>query len=628
MKKITQRKTLPVDASLDHLRKQAKRKVKHNPTLKLAAAQHEVAREYGFRNWAEMGREVKAMAGGAGPKAELNAAILSGDLAGATGLLERWPKMLDVDLWPVAMYQAASPAMTRLLLERGLDPNRSSSPRKPLHFAVAQGWPDIVNELLGRGADPNIRDGEDFTPLDLYGGLAGGTPQAAGQIQGILRQAGAEVSVWTAIRIGDTELALALLVENPDLINAHSPDLGFLPLHVAARMANDTVVRWLLDHGADVNALNPAGNTALWFVCQSGAAEVARLEAAQMLISAGADINRRCENGSTALSFAAWRGPAEMVELLLRHGARNWVVDNEGKLPVDYASGSNVSRDKEAILALFRGPRIQSEVFREAVAAITVGDGQKLRGILKEHTGLVRERAEEDGGYAGSYFYRPYLLEFVPENPVRSGALPPNICEIAKVIIDAGAPPEAVTKTLVLAASGSVARECGVQTELIELLVANGGDSTAGLDGAIGEGEWSAAKTLVRLGARIGLKAAAGLGELKALKKLMSASPGLEAKAEAANAAIRGGHIECVRLLLDARLPADSLIPQHPNSPTLLHQAAWFGQLPIAELLLARGADAGAKDSQYDGTPANWAHHAGHAELSEWLREKERPGPH
>lgn len=50
MKKITQRKTLPVDASLDHLRKQAKRKVKHNPTLKLAAAQHEVAREYGFRN--------------------------------------------------------------------------------------------------------------------------------------------------------------------------------------------------------------------------------------------------------------------------------------------------------------------------------------------------------------------------------------------------------------------------------------------------------------------------------------------------------------------------------------------------------------------------------------------------
>jgi hypothetical protein len=314
-----------------------------------------------------------------------------------------------------------------------------------------------------------------------------------------------------------------------------------------------------------------------------------------------------------------------MVELLLKHGARNWIVDNEGGLPVDYARRSNVSRDKGAIVGLFREPRIQSEVFREAVAAMTLGDIQKLRGILAEHPGLVHERAEEDGGFAGPYFRHPYLLEFVPENPIRSGTLPANICEIASVIIEAGAPLEAVTKTLVLAASGSVCRECGVQTELIELLVAHGADSTAGLNGAIGEGEWGAAKVLVRLGAQVGLKAAAGLGEAKLLKRLLTASPGLEEMAEAANSAIRGGHLACVKLLLDAGLPASGLIPHHPYSPTLLHQAAWFGEAQIAALLLERGADATARDSQFEGTPTNWARHAGHAELAEWLRAKEPP---
>lgn len=353
MKKLSQRKLLPVNASLDHLRKQAKRKAKGNPSLKLAAAQHQVAKEYGFRNWADLTREVNAIAGRAGSRAELILAIQNGDVSEAARHLAQWPKLLDVDLWPVAMFQAASPSMTRFLLAQGLDPNRSSSPRKPLHFAIAQGWPDIVDELLRHGADPNIRDGEGFTPLDLYGGLVGGTPEAVRQIQEILRHAGAEVNVWTAIRIGDTGRALALLAENPQLINEKSPDLGFLPLQVASRMANIAVVRWLLDHGADANSVNPMDNTALWFVCQSGAEDPARLNMAQMLISAGADINRICENGSTALCYAAWRGPAAMVELLLKHGARHWIGDNEGKLPIDYARKSNVSQNKEAIISLF-----------------------------------------------------------------------------------------------------------------------------------------------------------------------------------------------------------------------------------------------------------------------------------
>jgi CubicO group peptidase (beta-lactamase class C family) len=52
------RKELPSHPNLEHLQKQAKDRVKENPSLQLAAAQHQVAQEYGFKNWAELARTV------------------------------------------------------------------------------------------------------------------------------------------------------------------------------------------------------------------------------------------------------------------------------------------------------------------------------------------------------------------------------------------------------------------------------------------------------------------------------------------------------------------------------------------------------------------------------------------
>lgn len=45
--------------NLEHLRKQAKRLVKATPGLQLAAAQHQLAREHGSKNWAELMRKVE-----------------------------------------------------------------------------------------------------------------------------------------------------------------------------------------------------------------------------------------------------------------------------------------------------------------------------------------------------------------------------------------------------------------------------------------------------------------------------------------------------------------------------------------------------------------------------------------
>ena len=52
---------LPINPSLEHLQKQAKDRVKENPSLQLAAAQHQIAQEYGFKNWAELAQAVKEL---------------------------------------------------------------------------------------------------------------------------------------------------------------------------------------------------------------------------------------------------------------------------------------------------------------------------------------------------------------------------------------------------------------------------------------------------------------------------------------------------------------------------------------------------------------------------------------
>lgn len=558
---------------------------------------------------------------GADRKTQLKEAIRHEQAEEAVRLLNTYPDLLDIDLWPVAIFQAKSLAMTQLLLDRGLDPNRCSAPRKPLHLAATRKLPKVVEILLEGGADPNITDGEGFMPLDLYGGLIPGPRDEEDQkIIAQLLAAGAKPNLWTWIRLGETEHVLRLLKEAPSLIHAKSPDLQFLPLHVAARMANVPVVRYLIEHGADVNA---GENTALWFAAQSGAEPaVDRIEIMKLLLNAGADVNRRCEEGSTALHYAAWRGPVEAVELLLSREARNWIEDHSGKLPRDYATGSNVSPDKEAIIRLFSTPRIDDPNFQAAVDAMSAGDLPEVQVLLRKHPYLSKAQAEEEGWYAGPYFKHPYLLEFVAENPIRTRKLPPNIHEIAQFIIDTGVNPEALDKTIGLVASGCVPRECGVQTLLLELLVKNGALPSKGLEAALMHGEKEASETLIRLGAVPDFFSSACLGLIEKIERALAReSLSRKEKEQALHGAIRYGQLAVVRLLLEWGINLQDEILDYG---TPLHYAALFGQKEIAAWMVAEGADVRKKDTQWQGTPAGWAHHNGKPEIARWLGQLEK----
>ena len=88
----------------------------------------------------------------------------------------------------------------------------------------------------------------------------------------------------------------------------------------------------LLDRGADVNAKNGVGNTALM-----NAAYYDRPEFVRVLISGGADINAVNQIGYTALMNAASTGRTEIVGELLIAGADVNVETNDGWTALRFA---------------------------------------------------------------------------------------------------------------------------------------------------------------------------------------------------------------------------------------------------------------------------------------------------
>src|SRR6266700_3711863 len=91
--------------------------------------------------------------------------------------------------------------------------------------------------------------------------------------------------------------------------------------------------------------------------------------------------------------------------------------------------------------------RIEDATFRRGVDLLDDGDIDGLRAHLKRHPKLTRQRVVFEGG---NYFHNPTLLEFVVENPIRHGKLPPNIVAVTKVILEAGMEQPALNETLLL----------------------------------------------------------------------------------------------------------------------------------------------------------------------------------
>ena len=82
-------------------------------------------------------------------------------------------------------------------------------------------------------------------------------------------------------------------------VNARNPQFGEPMLSTAALMGHTKIITFLLEKGADINARNRDGNTAL-----HSAAFLGRAEAVELLLEHGVDVNVRNNQGGSAIDSA------------------------------------------------------------------------------------------------------------------------------------------------------------------------------------------------------------------------------------------------------------------------------------------------------------------------------------
>jgi hypothetical protein len=152
---VAPRRQLPERPSLEQLRKQARERLHAlraaDPSVNLAAAQHALAREYGFESWPKLVHHVESMQA-------VNRMLQPAGLKSDHKLM--WSPGRGTDVW--ALIQACASGdlkAVRALIAK--DPSLARSHydyRKPLYFAVRENRVDVVRFLLEH----------DCNPLDLW----------------------------------------------------------------------------------------------------------------------------------------------------------------------------------------------------------------------------------------------------------------------------------------------------------------------------------------------------------------------------------------------------------------------------------------------------------------------------
>jgi ankyrin repeat protein len=269
--------------------------------------------------------------------------------------------------------------------------------------------------------------------------------------------------------------------------------------------------------------------------------------------------------------------------------------------------------------------------FETAADAVVDGDRDALEALLREDPSLAGARSARR--------HRATLLHYVAANGVEGWRqrTPANAVEIARLLLDAGADPDALADmyderctTLGMLVSSSPPAEAGLQRQLAELLL----DRGASLDApgskwngavltALTFGFLDTARALAARGGVIrDVAVAAGLGLLgETARWLPSAEP--QRRRAALALACAHGHVRVAQLLLDAGVEPSRYNPDgfHAHS-TPLHQAVWENHEPVVRLLVERGARLDIRDLIYGGTPLDWAEHGHRTEIAEYLRSR------
>jgi ankyrin repeat protein len=244
---------------------------------------------------------------------------------------------------------------TRVLLANGADVNaRTDNSRTPLMVAAGRpGGSAVVDLLLAKGANPNpnLNPVAESSPL-FEASIAGD----AASMQALLEHgaatkeiAGPAIAVASAA--GCARCVEMLLARKPDRMQST------IALQQVAILDNPALVKTLLRSGADVNAADPLGRTALMYAAISDALPVEQMK---ILIENGADVNAKSrhlnsgDTGLTALDLAGLHGITPVADTLVKHGASGTVAARPQKPGAIAVRNTGIRSAVSASLALLQ----------------------------------------------------------------------------------------------------------------------------------------------------------------------------------------------------------------------------------------------------------------------------------
>jgi ankyrin repeat protein len=240
------------------------------------------------------------------------------------------------------------------LLERGALVNATNGQGySPLHFAAIRGFKHLALMLIEHKADVHLTTNKRSTALDLASGNdhndmvllllacranASGTRSTAASLSASNKSLIDTLLDFDGIDGNPTRgswysrlhlaadskhpFALQSLLQLRADVNSKKSIRARTPLHLAAGNASFKASTLLLQHNADVNAVDSSLETPLHMAVASRETSIVLL-----LLRHRADINSRCKRGNTALHLAVIQQSFDMARLLLEHGADRHITN-------------------------------------------------------------------------------------------------------------------------------------------------------------------------------------------------------------------------------------------------------------------------------------------------------------
>ncbi|MEO1050421.1 MAG: ankyrin repeat domain-containing protein [Bacteroidota bacterium] len=300
--------------------------------------------------------------------------------------------------------------------------------------------------------------------------------------------------------------------------------------------------------------------------------------------------------------------------------------------------------------------QIPEEAYWEALEAIDRGDIEQLAYLLDEYPDLVHVRSNNTKPPYDGYFKGATLLHHVAGNPQRT-ALPDNIIEITKLLLNRGAKVDAVTEfrsdwswtTLGLVTSGGLAVDQGHAEALTKLLLDAGADPNfnngLNLYGALfhtvsTKRLFKLAELLADLGATLDMCMAAALGRLDKVISFYAEHDVLKPAAYAAYRpeqdsmaeptkdqieeealvwACMCGRLDIVRFFINKGVNLHAYVKIHNEKCTPLHAAVWGNSLDLIKYLIEIGADVNCRDKTHNSSALGWAIFLDKGEIKDYL---------